>query len=153
MTHNSGLIPFSNKDIGWKKWQNPFESDDVVDTEHDDENYEYIPEDSLSNDDGQQTAQKFVLSGMGMVPLASHSTPDKLFNFWMAHTKFDITHEIQQIVEKTRGVECLDIFTRYRMRIGIGKLFRTSDVIGDINESILKVINGKQPNTEAQSNN
>jgi hypothetical protein len=42
------------------------------------------------------------------------------------------------IIETTSGVETLDIFTRYRFRIGVGKAFSDSEVMRDINNKIYK---------------
>ena len=47
------------------------------------------------------------------------------------------------------GTESLDIFTRYRFRIAIGKLFTERDVMADINNRILAYLESK----EVDSNN
>lgn len=65
----------------------------------------------------------------------------KLFNFWMGHTNFDISKKIAQIIERTDGVETLDIFTRYRFRISIGKAFNDSETMRNINKTIYGELN------------
>ena len=83
---------------------------------------------------------------MGIIPITEYSTPSKVFNFWMAHTNFDITPKINSLIEKSEGVETLDVFTRYRLRIGIGKAFDTGKVMRQINASIaqhLETSNGR----------
>jgi len=69
-----------------------------------------------------------VATPMGMIPMTEHTRAGKLFNFWTAHTNFPITEEVKQIIDNTAGVETLDIFTRYRWRISIGKAFDSLEV-------------------------
>jgi hypothetical protein len=72
---------------------------------------------------------------MGIIPINENTASGKIFNFWLGHTNFDITKKIFDIIEKTEGVETLDIFTRYRFRISVGKAFTDSVVMKDIQES------------------
>ena len=79
----------------------------------------------------------FVISSpMGIIPYNEYSAPSKIFNFWVGHANFDITEKIAKIIEQSRGVEILDVFTRYRFRIAIGKGFQDRDVMNVINNSI-----------------
>jgi len=79
---------------------------------------------------------KVIATPMGIVPINENTASGKIFNFWIGHTNFNITKYIADIIEKTDGVETLDIFTRYRFRIGIGKAFTDSRVMQHIQESI-----------------
>jgi hypothetical protein len=49
--------------------------------------------------------------------------------FWMMHTNFDIDAEAVKKIETISGVETLDLFTRYRARIGFGKVFDENKVM------------------------
>jgi hypothetical protein len=73
---------------------------------------------------------------MGIVPINDNTASGKIFNFWVGHTNFNVTKHIFRILENTDGVETLDVFTRYRFRIGIGKAFSDSVVMKDIQQSI-----------------
>jgi hypothetical protein len=73
---------------------------------------------------------------MGLIPYNEYTAPSKLFNFWIGHTNFDITPTIIEILEKANGIEILDIFSRYRFRIAIGKCFNDADVMTDINDQL-----------------
>ena len=86
---------------------------------------------------------------MGIIPYAEQTASCKIFNFWIGHTNFNITEPIQNIIEHCVGTESLDIFTRYRFRIAIGKLFTERDVMADINNRILAYLESK----EVDSNN
>jgi hypothetical protein len=59
----------------------------------------------------------------------------------MGHTNFDISKKIAQIIERTDGVETLDIFTRYRFRVSIGKAFDDSETMRNINKTIYSELN------------
>ena len=60
----------------------------------------------------------------------------KYFKFWIGHTNFDITPKVSDIIEKIEGVEVLNIYTRYRFRIGIGHCFKDRNVMSFIQEKI-----------------
>jgi hypothetical protein len=70
------------------------------------------------------------------VPYDEYNSASKIFNFWIGHTNFNISKPVSQIIENIEGVETLDIFTRYRFRIGIAKLFKPSEVMSSITNSI-----------------
>ncbi len=50
------------------------------------------------------------------------------FECWLAHTNFQITPVIKKRLNITDGVELLKVCGRYRFLIGIGRLFKFSDV-------------------------
>ena len=78
---------------------------------------------------------KIISTPMGLIPIDSNMT-NKLFNFWTGHTNFDITKKIKDTIESTEGVETLEIYTRYRFRVGVGKAFNDSDVMRRINKNV-----------------
>lgn len=69
---------------------------------------------------------------MGAIPVRESNLPSRLYSFWMAHTNFDLTREAVQAVEAVAGVEGLDVFTRYRMRLAVGKAFEQRAVLGRV---------------------
>ena len=50
------------------------------------------------------------------------------FDCWMAHTNFNLTPTIRDILNKVDGIEILKICSRYRFFIGIGQMFDFKDV-------------------------
>lgn len=126
-----------NPKIGWVKWKNPYTFDNQED------NFEKRQNDTEEKCicDDEPHHMKYIMTPMGPIPLPEHSAPHKIFNFWVAHTNFYITQNIAKIVETTPGVEVMDIFTPYRMRVGIGKMFSTKDTIEKINNRLYKAIN------------
>lgn len=73
-----------------------------------------------------------VIGPLGIIPLREDNLPGKLFNFWMGHTNFDLSEPVVDAIQAVPGVETLDVFTRYRFRLGIGKAFKQDEVKGAI---------------------
>ena len=131
--------------IGWIKWKNPYSNDEI---EGEDDKYDRDNDDNVTlykdGDEDNIITQKntrAILTPMGVLPLPEHSAAQNVFSLWTAHTNFDINNKIAEIVELTPGVETLQIFTRYRMNVGIGKLFSIEGTIKRINDNILKSFN------------
>lgn len=136
--------------IVWQKWVDPFgfDEDDLppLDDEPDflDEHNNVVEPDNDSETDIKNEKYKILKTNhirvmatpMGIIPVNENTSSSKIFNFWVGHTNFNITRTVAKIIEDTDGVETLDIFTRYRFRIGIGKVFSDSDVMRDINENV-----------------
>lgn len=117
--------------IAWIKWKDPM-SDDAQEEQETQDDFLEEPKDKKS--------YKVMMTSMGMVPIPEYSLASKTINFWTFHTNFNITNDVVAAVEKTPGVETLDVYTRYRGRVGIGMMFNPEDVRNRINASILKII-------------
>ena len=72
-------------------------------------------------------------------PVTEKIPSGKIFNFWVGHTNFDITRNIQQVISSVTGVEILDVFTRYRFRIAVAKAFKDRNVMNDISKAISNI--------------
>jgi len=132
--------------IIWQKWFDPFGEDDPENPatsleEHqdsddlllDDETTDSYNESIISNP-GKPI--KAIATPMGLIPYNENTASSKIFNFWVGHTNFSITRSIANVLEQIDGIETLDIFTRYRFRISIGKAFDASKVLKKINDII-----------------
>jgi len=73
-------------------------------------------------------------------PVGVYMLTDEVMNFWIGHTTFRLTAPIMKLVEDTKGVESLEVYTPYRMRIGVGKLFQPKNVTSEIGHSINKLL-------------
>ena len=135
-----------SKKVSWEKWRDPFTDDEhdfVVpesfDANHEDED-EVVKEINELLDENAieviHTPMKVVITQMGLIPIMEHSFPSKIFKFWTGHTNFDITPSVASKIENIPGVETLSIFTRYRFRIGIGKMFQDRDVMHKVQEAV-----------------
>ena len=81
---------------------------------------------------------KVIQTPMGFVSALDTSFASSNFDFWIMHTNFDLTPEIINIIKTVNGVETLEVYTRYRARIGFPKsgFFKSSDVMSKIQNSI-----------------
>lgn len=142
-----------NKDntIIWQKWQDPFgEKDDNIDLDDDEYSnfYEENEEDIIDFEEKKSKLNeiinnkqiKVIATPMGIVPINENTASGKIFNFWIGHTNFNITKNIATLIEEADGVETLDIFTRYRFRISVGKAFNDSLVMQAIQKSLYQYI-------------
>jgi hypothetical protein len=119
--------------IVWQKWFDPFGDDEE---HHDfDNEYEDMEEDN-PNLFNTPKPTKAIATPMGIIPYTENTASGKIFNFWIGHTNFNITSDVAYVIENSEGVETLDIFTRYRFRIAIGKVFDESKVKTDISKSV-----------------
>lgn len=121
--------------IIWEKWADPFG-----------DNIDEIKWNDYDNHDTDNTMEvlehnfkkpiRVIASPLGLIPYNEYTASGKIFNFWVGHTNFNISKGISNIIEKCCGVELLDIFTRYRFRIAIGKCFNDSEIMSIINDTI-----------------
>jgi hypothetical protein len=130
-----------NTSLIWEKWRDPFlgYDDNEIDLDNN-----YISDSEIIEDEQDNSIQKrndpikAIATPMGLIPYNEYTASSKIFNFWVGHTNFSITRNISDIIETTDGVEKLDIFTRYRFRIGIGKAFESREVMKSIEERIMQ---------------
>lgn len=152
-------MPHEKFKIVWQKWIDPFgqdsEESSSLDYENDNPNWSSIKSENQNdteelnsyNDEDQpikKQAIKVIASPMGLIPYNEHTASGKIFNFWIGHTNFDITTNVSRIIENTDGVEALDIFTRYRFRIAIGKCFGPSETMVRIQDNISRYLDDQE---------
>ena len=129
--------------IVWQKWFDPLGEDDHEDIEDsgaeyytDEESEEIDEEDADPGTDFFRRPTKVIMTPMGLIPYNENTASNKIFNFWIGHTNFNLSLPVCTIIEQEEGVETLDIFTRYRFRIGVGKLFNAKTVMFNINNNV-----------------
>jgi hypothetical protein len=124
--------------IVWQKWIDPIASQ-TEDVEFDSiEGDEYKPYmDSYEKlEKSQKNIGPVLMGPMGVIPLNENSSPSKIFKFWIGHTNFNLSLPILKQIESVSGVETLDVFTRYRFRISVGRLFKTRNVCSEITQLV-----------------
>jgi hypothetical protein len=139
--------------IIWQKWADPFGNEDEIPTSNNIESEDIMQKDNdiydeyeqnqhnLSNNIIQyQSPIKVMATPMGIIPMNENTASGKIFNFWVGHTNFNLTKKLATTIEHIDGVETLDIFTRYRFRVGIGKAFNDSNVMRDINNTLYDIL-------------
>jgi hypothetical protein len=139
--------------IVWQKWTDPFLDGDITHSTPEDfiQQPEYIDDindededdsniSDLEPDPNQKKEMKVVLTPLGIIPYDETTSIGHAFNLWIGHTNFDLSTKVSNIIEKTNGVETLDVFTRYRFRIGIGQLFNSADVMSSITHDVYEYL-------------
>lgn len=124
--------------IIWEKWKDPLGFEDQEET-----NLDHVDQNSYDEEDLEEEPVKskrlkchIINTPFGMIPINENTASTNIFNFWSGHTNFAITQTISDIIESTDGVETLNVFTKYRFRIAVGKAFNDSLVLRNINNNI-----------------
>ncbi len=113
--------------IAWEKFENPYQPPEGIEEAGD----EYVD----SYEDGEvKQMLPVVLTPQG--PVGIYNLSDEVMNFWVGHTDFLLTRPIVHLIGETDGVESLEVFTPYRLRISIGKMFKPNIVMSSIGEKI-----------------
>lgn len=142
--------------IIWEKWVDPF-GDDTDEAKWTDYNNEIDTLDNAVDEEDEDSEKyinnnpikigekpiKVIASPLGLIPYNEYTASSKIFNFWIGHTNFNITKNVKEIIENTDGVEILDVFTRYRFRIAVGKCFEDADVMASINQNVYEKFSTK----------
>lgn len=130
--------------IIWEKWKDPFGFDNAesVDVSYDDDhdNEQFI-EPNI-----KKIKCQLISTPLGIISFNETISSNDIFNFWTGHSNFALTKIISSIIENTAGVETLNIFTKYRFRIGIGKAFSDSLVMRDINKNVYSYLEEMKDN-------
>ena len=155
--------------IVWEKWRDPLgqdieenewpgafgtlQTDKIIKKARENEISEYddwdhgdlkdAHEEMTRQNIASQQKVQMMMTPMGMIPLTEHTRAGNVFNFWTAHTNFRIDGEVKETLDQIEGIESLDIYTQYRMRISIGKAFNSMDVRNNITK-ILKANQNEQ---------
>lgn len=129
--------------IIWEKWKDPLGYDDqeVIESEGSLDHPEMIDEDDEENHTFIDKKIKkikchMITTPFGIIPINENTASSEIFNFWTGHSNFPITKEIADIIENTDGIETLNIFTKYRFRIAVGKAFIDSEVMRSVNHNV-----------------
>jgi len=141
--------------IFWQKWEDPLTKlKRQLNSHVNNQARQSMVESEFAGEDSQNNApfipslqaMPMISTPMGLMPapMSDMST----FNFWIGHTNFNITSTIGEIIDRSIGVESLDIFSPYRFRVAIGQAFNEDAV----KNNIAQIIHGYL-NQDAQTNN
>lgn len=113
--------------IAWEKWQD-FDPDDLE-----------MPENV--SEEAEAELRRVIVPVLIRTPVGEYSpyepmNPSKMYDCWICHTNFDITKAHETILNQIEGIEVIRIMTRYRIFIGIGKLFNLTDIRPKVNMAL-----------------
>lgn len=80
--------------------------------------------------------EEIIMSPFGMYHVKDFFNPMRQYNWHMGHTNFNITQDVSDKLEEIEGIERLQIVSRYRFIMAIGKVFNPDNV----KNSIYKVL-------------
>jgi len=126
-----------NRKIGWQKYEDVIQSEmhspmanilfDDLASEVDEDEYEE------KHETPEQEAFFLPKNFYETISLMSR------FDCWIGHTNFNITTSVKNKLNEVDGIEVLNVNSRYRFFIGIGKMFNFSDVRKNIEEAITSI--------------
>lgn len=120
------------RQIVWSNWIDPLQEE--IDETEEEEGYNDSYDDKPSG-----KVHKLLSTPFGVLPLQPSMLASKDFYFIVLQTNFNLDMPLIQKIEKIDGVETLDIYTRYRARVGIPKsgLFDIEQVKREIEEALI----------------
>jgi hypothetical protein len=130
------------KKFVWQKWIDPLLSN-YEETEwpgYDlDEDGDKIPIHTVER-------QPVLHTPFGVVSVVDDAMASKSFDFWLLHTNFDLTEGMASLISQVPGVETLEVYTRYRARVGFprSELFVSREVMHEVEQAILALSHGLQ---------
>lgn len=101
-----------------------------------------LGEQLLSEDEESYVEDQQYTEPAPMLPISNQLIEDMAmlsnYDCWIGHCNFDITNDVKDLLDQTPGVEVLKIISRYRFFIGVGQMFKFSDVRKYIDEHLLQ---------------
>jgi hypothetical protein len=136
-------------EVYWEKWVDPYEQqieslkleiEEKNDSIQDQDQFGFESYDSFSEqEEGLDDFKTIptIFTPFGLIPLSNETLASNSFKFWVGHTNFKITRHFRNLISSVEGVESLDVFSPYRFKISVGRLFRDRDVMSNIRKVML----------------
>lgn len=130
--------------IAWEKWR---DDEHYVETSNE-LSTNVVMDDNVSDDDDEEELRMpnvdvtvyphIVRTPLGDFSVLDHNLPSKNFDCWIGHFNFPITEQVFDILDNhVDGIEVLRVLSKYRIFVGVGRLFRFRDVRSQINKLFL----------------
>ena len=138
----------SGYDVYWEKWIDAYSPEEtevvLLDEESLEEDHGISFEEELGVEFKKFKNIQTIFTPFGVLPLTEQSLASSYFKFWVGHTNFKITPKFHHIMSNVEGVESIDVFTPYRFRIGIAKLFKDRTVMSQVRKNMVDYIQESQ---------
>ena len=82
--------------------------------------------------------KSYIYTPSGQVSCDSKLKPSDRWDCWMGYTNFGITNTIENKIKNIDGIDALKVMSRYSFCIGIGKLFKFTDVRRELENVLCK---------------
>ena len=146
------VYQMSSRKIAWEKW----EEVEPKSTEKLFKEHESVGEYADGEEDSDSASSflnlfnegnNVVSTPLGFFHKEDINRPSKQYDCWIGHTNFDITHGVQDKIEKIDGVEMLYSISRYKFFVGIGRMFNFSGWEG-VRLEIERIVTDSNPEDE-----
>lgn len=140
--------------IAWEKFKSPFEEiqeklikklnnniidmDDETEEEDEDDGYDKSDYHDSYEIQEEKTEQMMLFMKNG-IPIIHDMF--KGFNVWTGHTTIPVSDFIGRKICNIRGVETFNPVSPYRIHVGVGKLFKPSEVLPKIDKLFINMHN------------
>ena len=133
----------SGYDVYWEKWIDAFEEEEDSDIDIDEEMNNV--EELFTNEENLQEEQllkstshiRSIVTPFGILPLTEETKASNRFKLWVGHSNFKLTEDFYKVIGQQPGIEALDIFTPYRFRIAVGKMFVDRDIMTTLRDTMV----------------
>ncbi len=118
--------------INWSKphWENPDDEDDELSEAESSSSDEQQPYNDTKERDSIEV--RHVEQSAQMLQALEDMSQRDQFNCWLAETNFPISEASLMILNAIPGVEKINVTTKYRFLVAVGRLFNENDVKYDI---------------------
>jgi hypothetical protein len=123
------------KTIGWEKYPVKLPKTKITGDFEEESDYDLVEKNRFLKD-LIGTPRKGMRTPQGLYFIDEDASLADVYNFWIGHTNFLVTHFVLNEIEKTAGVEIVDVLTPFRFRIAVGKMFDWEEVRADLENKI-----------------
>ncbi len=118
----SGLQSVNKREVVWEKWED-------------------APQ-TFADSELALPGSVAAMTAVGVVPVYDGAGPSSVFNMWIGHTNFTITPSVVNAIANEPGVEGVDVISRYRFRLVVGKVFLENVVKRGVEQSLRGLAGG-----------
>ncbi len=119
--------------VEFRRWNDPFIPEEHHEEDELKDGYDWDGPKKQSNYRGIYAA-----TPAGFFPLSEANLPSRQFSFWMGDTNFDLDRTVVDAAKAVPGVEILQVQTRYRFWLGIGRAFHDERVKAAVRKAMVK---------------
>lgn len=117
-------------------WESMHYDEPIKPVSETDKRKQFEDDDDDEELDSEKHITKILNTPFGYISIDNSMNPLKQFEFWRGHTNFNVSSPVIKIIKETPGVEVLMPVTRYQFIIATAKLFKSGDVMKEIQRTL-----------------
>jgi hypothetical protein len=130
------------KIIHWEHYKDPFGLDipraDLLENEN---GIVVSDEEMVIMSKMARRAIPLINTHLGIIPYCEATSYSKRFDAYLGHANFSLDKNTIKLLDKIEGIEVVDVFSRYRLRMCVGKAFEVEEVKQAIHEALNNPVN------------